>query len=306
MTQAYPNTVIVIAGPTASGKTALAIQVARHFDTVILSADSRQCYRELNIGVARPSPEELQAVPHYFIASHSIHDEINASFYESYALQLLDRLFITHPIVVVCGGTGLYIKALLEGLDDVPAVPRQIREELTGLYQSNGMVWLKEALEKNDPLFAARGEMQNPQRMLRALEVKMATNRSILEFQKKEKKERAFNTLFLGLDVKRDELYHRINDRVDRMYANGLEAEVESLLPLRHLNALRTVGYQELFDRFDGTLTPDEARTRIKQNTRHYAKRQVTWFKKQPQVKWIGPDEQKSVIAFLDGHLANR
>ncbi len=306
MTQAYPNTVIVIAGPTASGKTALAIEVARHFKTVILSADSRQCYRELNIGVARPSPEELQAVPHYFIASHSIRDEINAAFYESYALQLLGQLFITHPIVVVCGGTGLYIKALLDGLDDVPDVPRQIREELTGQYRTGGISWLEEMLRENDPLFAARGEMQNPQRMLRALEVKMATNRSILEFQKKAKKERSFNTLFIGLDMPRDELYHRINDRVDRMYADGLEAEVEALLPLRHLNALQTVGYQELFARFDGTLTPDQARALIKQNTRHYAKRQVTWFKKQPQVKWIGPDEQESVIPILDGHLANR
>ncbi len=306
MIQAYSNTVIVIAGPTASGKTALAIQVARHFDTVILSADSRQCYRELNIGVARPSPEELKAVPHYFIASHSVHDEINASFYESYALQLLEQLFITHPIVVVCGGTGLYIKALLEGLDDVPAVPRQIREDLTRQYRTKGVSWLKEMLSENDPLFAARGEMQNPQRMLRALEVKMATNRSILEFQKKEKRERAFNTLFLGLDVPRDELYHRINERVDRMYANGLGAEAESLLPLRHLNALQTVGYQELFAHFDGTLNSDEARALIKQNTRHYAKRQVTWFKRQHQVKWMGPDEQESVIPIIDGLLANR
>ncbi|MCF3111347.1 tRNA (adenosine(37)-N6)-dimethylallyltransferase MiaA [Niabella sp. CC-SYL272] len=299
----HKNVLVVIAGPTAVGKTAVAIEVARQLNTVILSADSRQCFKELSIGVARPSEAELQAVPHYFIASHSVHEEMSAAIYETYALQLLDTLFRQHPVVVVTGGTGLYIKALLEGLDPVPAVAADLRSEIISSYETLGLGWLQQQLQKKDPLFASKGEMQNPQRMMRALEVVEATGRSILEFQSQTKQRRPFETICIGLELPRPLLYERINQRVLNMMEAGLEAEVRGLLPLRRLNALQTVGYQELFQYFDGTLSREQAIALLQQNTRRYAKRQLTWFKKQPEFHWVEDTAYQTILPFIKSML---
>ncbi|MGJ7030520.1 tRNA (adenosine(37)-N6)-dimethylallyltransferase MiaA [Niabella hirudinis] len=299
----HKNVLIVIAGPTAVGKTAIAIETAKALGTVILSADSRQCFKELSIGVARPSAAELATAPHYFIASHSIHDEMNAALYETYALQLLKELFQRYPVIVLTGGTGLYIKALLEGLDPIPAVPEMIRQKIAHEYQANGIGWLETELAEKDPLFAARGEMRNPQRMMRALEVATATGKSILGFQSKISAERPFDTIRIGLELPRPRLYERINQRVDAMMNAGLEAEVSNLLPLRHLNALQTVGYQELFRYFDNTLTREAAVALIQQHTRHYAKRQLTWFKKQPGFHWFDATAYPTILPFIKSRL---
>lgn len=300
----YPKNVIVIAGPTAAGKTACAIAVAKHFNTEIISADSRQCYRELNIGVARPSTEQLTEVKHHFIASHSIHDDITAAYYERYALNILQQLFINHDVVVVCGGTGLYIKALLEGLDEIPEIDLAVREQIQSNYQEYGINWLQQQLQQADPLFASEGEMLNPQRMMRALEVATATGKSILSFRSQEKAVRPFNILYIALELPRDVLYERINSRVDEMLVNGLLEEAVTLWPFRELNALQTVGYKELFDYLDGNISLDKAVDSIKKNTRRYAKRQMTWFRKQPHVHWVNVLQIDKAITIANDFLA--
>jgi tRNA dimethylallyltransferase len=290
--------VIIIAGPTAVGKTALSIKMALHFKTAILSADSRQCYQELGIGVAKPSEAELLAVPHYFINSHSIHEGLTAADFETYALQQLEQLFVQHDDVVVVGGTGLYIKALVEGLDAIPAIPQEVKEKVGLSFAEGGITWLQNELRNNDPVFYATGEMHNPQRMLRALEVKLATGKSIEAFKTHQKKERPFQILSFGLELPRAVLYEQINQRVVQMVAGGLVNEAEALLPHRALNALQTVGYRELFDYFDGFTSVERAIELIQQNTRHYAKRQMTWFKNNPNMNWI--DATNKEKAFED------
>jgi tRNA dimethylallyltransferase len=297
------KTVIVIAGPTAAGKTALAINLAKQFDTSIISADSRQCFRELNIGVAKPSVEELQAVPHYFINTHSVHEQVTAASFETYALEVAEKLFQTKDVIVMAGGTGLYIKAFLEGMDEIPAVDDAVRHQLTALYEANGIDWLKEQLIQKDPLFAAEGEMLNPQRMLRALEVMEATGKSIIHYQKGAKKKRDFEVIKIGLDLSRQELYDRINHRVDGMMQHGLLKEARSLLPLQHLNALQTVGYRELFDHFNRQTFLEQAIHKIKQNTRHYAKRQLTWFKRDEAMQWFHPKANDEVMRFIQSKI---
>lgn len=300
MPPASPKTVIIIAGPTAVGKTAIAIDIARYFHTAIISADSRQCFKELSIGVARPSVEELHKVPHYFIASHSIHEEITAAGFEAYALQQANELFAKHDVVVMAGGTGLYIKAFCEGLDQVPAVPSHIRTGITHAYETNGLQWLQQQLREKDPAFYERGEMKNPQRMMRALEVVEATGQSILDFRKGETAKRDFNILKIGLELPREELNQRINARVDQMMQSGLLEEVRSLLPFRHLNALQTVGYAELFDYLEERITLEKAIELIRQNTRRYAKRQMTWFKKDAAFNWFSPQHPDEIRRFVE------
>jgi tRNA dimethylallyltransferase len=285
------KTCIIIVGPTAVGKTALAIRIAQHFSTQIISADSRQCFKELNIGVAKPSAEELKAVTHYFINSHSIHENVNAGVFEKYALQKIDELFATKNIVVMAGGTGLYVKAFCEGMDEVPEVDPAIREKIIDDYEINGLSWLQQQVEQNDPEYFAKGEIQNPQRLMRALEVKLSSGQSILSFQNKQKKERDFNIIKIGLELPKEQLYQNINARVDNMMRDGQEAEARSLQSYQQLNALQTVGYKELFEYFDGAISLNEAIEKIKLNTRHYAKRQLTWFKKDPEIKWCVANE---------------
>lgn len=287
----YPQekTVILIVGPTAVGKTRFAIDLARYFQTEIISADSRQCYKEMKIGVARPTRQELSEIPHHFIASHSIHDPIHAAGYEEFALRKAEELFREKDILVMVGGTGLYIKAFTEGLDSIPEIEPGIRAAVNREYEESGLAALQEELRQYDPLFFEKGEIQNPHRVMRALEVWRSTGRSILSFQKGTQVKRPFRIITIGLELPREELYTRINQRVEEMVREGLEEEARSLYPFRHLTALQTVGYQEWFDYFDGKMSRDKAIDLIKQHTRNYAKRQMTWFRKMPGVRWMDP-----------------
>ena len=289
------KTCIIIAGPTAVGKTSLAIQIAQHFNTGIISADSRQCFKELNIGVAKPSAEELKLVKHYFINSHSIQDEVNASIFEQYALQSVTEIFKQQDIAVMVGGTGLYVKTFCNGIDEVPVIDPVVREKIIADFEWEGLVWLQHEVEKKDPLYFAKGETKNPQRLMRALEVKLSTGRSIIEFQTQQKKKRDFNILKIGLELPKEQLHKNINSRVDAMIKQGLLAEVKTLLPFKKLNALQTVGYRELFGRLAGDMPLEDAIEIIKINTRQYAKRQMTWFKKDDEIKWCEPDFGKAM-----------
>ncbi len=294
------KTVIVIVGPTAVGKTAVSIELASLYKTEIISADSRQCFKELSIGVARPTPDELDLIPHHFIASHSIHEEVNANTFEHYAIKKLGSLFEQHDTVIMVGGTGLYIKAFCEGLDEIPEVDGAIRDNVIKNYEEKGLAWLQEEIKQKDPEFFEKGEIQNPQRLMRALEVAEATGRSILSFRKKEKTKRDFQIIKIGLELPKEELIRNINARVEKMMELGLLAEMKSLLPYRSLNALQTVGYAELFDHLDGKSTLAEAIERIKINTRQYAKRQKTWFRKDEEIKWFNPEKVKVIKDYLD------
>ena len=285
------NTVYIIVGPTAVGKTSFAIALAQQLKTEIISADARQCYAELNIGVARPSLEELSKVPHLFISSHSVNDNINAQVFENYALAKVEELFKTHPSVVMVGGTGLYIKAFCEGLDMIPEIDPAIREDIIKQYDQLGLRWLQKEVSVKDPLYWAKGEQQNPQRLMRALEVILGTGASIVSFQIKNKVPRPFNIVKIGLELPREQLYERINQRVLTMVENGLEQEVRDLVPKFHLNALQTVGYSEWLPYFEGIVTKEKVIENIQQNTRHYAKRQMTWFKKDPEITWHQSDQ---------------
>ena len=288
------NTVYIIVGPTAVGKTSFAISLAQHLKTEIISADARQCYAELSIGVARPSLEELSKVPHHFIASHSVNETVNAQVFENYALAKADELFKTHHSVVMVGGTGLYIKAFCEGLDLIPAIDPAIREDIIKQYEKLGLRWLQKEVSVKDPMYWAKGEQQNPQRLMRALEVMLGTGASIVSFQIKNKITRPFNIVKVGLELPRAQLYERINQRVISMVENGLESEVRNLLPQNHLNALQTVGYSEWAPYFEGNLSKEKVIENIQQNTRHYAKRQMTWFKKDPEITWHLSDQIKA------------
>lgn len=291
MTSFAKPTVIIVVGPTAVGKTAAAIRLAQKLDTKIISADSRQCYRELDIGVAKPTPQELAAVPHYFINSHSITEEVNAATFEELALQWTTGIFQQAPVAVMVGGTGLYVRAFTNGLDAIPPVDQTIRAHIRDHYEANGLSWLQSELLKYDPEYYNNGEMLNPQRMMRALEVRMSTGQSILSFQNRQPRERPFQIKTIGLNLPREQLNARINARVDQMMKAGLLAETERLLPYRHYNALQTVGYKELFHYFDegGKETLEQAITAIKTNTRQYAKRQLTWFHRDLSIRWTDP-----------------
>jgi len=274
-------------GPTAVGKTSFAIALAQALNTEIISADARQCYKEMNIGVARPSLDELKAVPHHFIASHSITENINASFYENWAMEKVESIFARKDAVVMVGGTGLYIKAFCEGLDLIPAIDAEIRENIITKYEQLGMRWLQKEVSVKDPLYWEKGEQKNPQRLMRALEVMIGTGNSIISFQNKKAIERPFKIVKIGLELDREELYQRINDRVLNMVNEGLEKEVKSLQNSAHLNALQTVGYSEWKDFFEQKISLEKVIENIQQNTRHYAKRQMTWFKRDPAIAWF-------------------
>lgn len=269
----------------------MAIDAAKYFNTEIISADSRQCYKELSIGVARPSIQELNEVPHHFIASHSIHENITAAFFEQYALTKCIELFSRHDIIIMAGGTGLYLKAFCEGLDKIPEIDQMIRQRIIVNYEEKGIEWLVSELAAKDPVYTERGEMQNPQRMMRALEVFDATGHSIFSFRNPGKKQRDFNIIKYCLDIPKEQLLAQINKRVDQMFANGLLDEAMKMIPFRNLNALQTVGYKEAFDFLDGTISLEQAVEQVKINTRQYAKRQLTWFRKDKEFKWVHPGD---------------
>jgi tRNA dimethylallyltransferase len=269
---------IVVAGPTASGKTSLAIALAQYFDTEILSADSRQCYNELNIGVAKPSPKELAMVNHHFINSHSINQPLHAADYEKYGLEILQNIYLKKNIAIACGGTGLYINALLNGLDDIPEIPVEITDHVQKKFEVEGEQYLISALQTADPLFIKKHSAYNPHRYMRALAVKMFTGNSILTYQQKKENQRPFTPILLQTNLERNELYSNINNRVDVMIAEGLEAEAEQLMPYKSTKPLQTIGYKEWWPYFNGEYNLANAIEKIKQHTRNYAKRQVTWF----------------------------
>lgn len=300
---ANSKTVVVVAGPTAVGKTAVALRLAQHYGTEIISADSRQCFRELKIGVARPSDKELAAVPHHFIASHSILEKVTAATFEAYALEKAAVLFRHRPVVVVVGGTGLYIRTLLEGLDPVPEVPPAIHQAVNEAYRAKGLSWLQAEVAAADPQFYATGEILNPHRLLRALEVYRATGQSVLHFRKGIKAERDFKVVKIALDLPKAQLHLGINRRVEGMMAEGLLEEVRSLIAWRHCNALQTVGYKELFDYLDGRCTLEAAVAAIQAHTRQYAKRQLTWFRKDPGFLWFPPGDAEGMRAAIDRQL---
>lgn len=290
------KTLIVIAGPTAVGKTAIAIQVAQHYSTVVLSADSRQFYREMSIGTAKPDAEELATVKHYFIDSHTIQENFSVGDFEKQALALLDELFNEHDVVVMAGGSGLYIKAVCEGFDNLPVADPGIRHKLNQDFTALGIKHLQERVKEVDPDYYEQVDIQNPQRLIRALEVFETTGKPISYYRKSTVNERPFNIVKIGLNLPRDILYQQINYRVDKMVEQGLLDEVKSLIPHRNLNALNTVGYSELFDHFDGKIDLESALDLIKQNTRHFAKRQLTWFRKDKDIHWMEADDEDVLL----------
>ncbi|NLU91342.1 tRNA (adenosine(37)-N6)-dimethylallyltransferase MiaA [Chitinophaga sp. Ak27] len=297
------KTVIVIAGPTASGKTALSIQLAQLFNTAVISADSRQCYREITVGTAKPSPEELEAAPHYFINSHSIKEDINAGIYEKLSLGYTREIFQQNDVAIMCGGTGLYIRAFAEGIDDMPAIPPGIRTHLNDQFVQHGIAWLQQQLQERDPDFYAIAETQNPQRLIRALEVLNATGKSITTFRTANRTPRDFRIIKIGITLPKEQLHHNIHYRVDQMIHAGLVEEVRSVTPYREHNALRTVGYQEVFQFLDGHISLDQAINDIKTHTRQYAKRQLTWFRKDAAFQWFDPRQVKDIVTWIQQQL---
>jgi tRNA dimethylallyltransferase len=290
---------IVLAGPTAVGKTDIAIRLAQYFDTAVISADSRQCYREMSIGTAKPSAEELAAVPHYFIDSFNLEEELNAADYERLALGYAAEVLSSKDIAVVCGGTGLYIKALCEGIDAMPPSDRTVEQALQQQYEQQGIAWLQAQVSAEDPLFYAQAEQQNPARLIRALAFKRSTGQSIVQYRSGQAKERPFAVIKVALDLPRPVLYQRINQRVDSMMQTGLLQEARGLYPLRHLKNLQTVGYTELFDYMDGTTDLYTAVALIKQHSRNYAKRQLTWFRKDADFAWFNPQDYDAMLDYI-------
>ncbi len=291
---------IVIAGPTAVGKTALSIELAKFYECPIVSADSRQFYKEMSIGTAKPTVEEMLNVPHYFIDHISIHDSYNVGQYEREAIECIEDLFKTHTHVILVGGSGLYINAVLNGVDEFEEIPGHIRESLTEAYLEKGLEYLQNELKARDELYYTQVDLNNPQRIMRALEVCIHTGKPYSSFRKKEKKERSFNAIHLLINTERDVLYARINKRVDLMMKAGLLEEIKQLYPYKQLNALNTVGYKELFDFIDQKTTLEEAVNLIKQNTRRYAKRQLTWFNNQGDFETFEPTDLEKIKAYLN------
>lgn len=287
---------VVIAGPTAVGKTALGVQLARHLNTRIISADSRQFYHEMKIGTAAPSHEELCTVPHHFIHHLSIRETYNVSRFESEVLSLLDKLFIQYPVVLMVGGSGLYINAVCHGIDVLPDPEPEIRNELKKILERSGIKALQDELKRIDPEYAAKVDLANPARLIRAIEIYRSTGVAYSVLRTNKPKVRPFRIVKIGLDLPRELLNQRINNRVDVMISAGLIDEARHLYPFRHLNALNTVGYKELFDHFDGLTTLDHAVDKIKTNSRRYGKRQMTWFRKDPEYKWFQPGDIRGIL----------
>lgn len=297
------KTLIVVVGPTAIGKTSLAIELAKHYQTEIISADSRQFFKEMSIGTAKPSDEELAAAPHHFINSHRITQLFSTGDFEIQALALIEKLFTKHHILVMVGGSGLYINAICNGLDDMPEIDLNIREQLNQQFAAEGIEPIKRQLAALDPKYFAKVDQSNPQRMIRGLEMVLSTGQKLSSFLTSNKKERPFNIIKIGLNTDRAQLYAQINHRVDVMIENGLVEEVKSLEVYKELNALKTVGYSEIFDYLDGKIDLPTAIDKIKQNTRRFAKRQLTWFKKDAETIWFEPGQAEEVISHIEPRL---
>lgn len=293
------KTLIVIVGPTAIGKTALAIDLAKHFKTEIISADSRQFFKEMHIGTAKPSPEELAEAPHHFINSHSISTLFSTGDFEVEALKVIQQCFEKNDVLIMVGGSGLYIDAVCKGLDDLPEIDLAVREKLNKQLSDEGIESIRTQLKQLDPAYFAKVDQNNPQRMIRGLEVVLSTGMKLSSLLTANKKRRPFEIIKIGLNTDRAKLYDRINHRVDLMMNAGLLDEVKGLLPYRKYNALNTVGYSELFDYLDGKIDLPSAVAMIKQNTRRFAKRQLTWFRKDDNITWFEPGQIEQIIEYL-------
>ena len=305
------RTLVVIAGPTAIGKTSLSITLARHYACPVISADSRQFFKEISIGTAKPSIEEMQGVKHYFIDSHSIAENYNVGKFEKEALELLNELFKTHELVIMVGGSGLYIDAVCNGFDELPEANEEIRNKINTLMDKEGIAGLQNLLQQLDPVYFDQVDQHNPQRLSRALEVCLISGKTYSGFRKETAKKRNFQILKIGLNLSREILYQRINNRVDQMMKDGLLAEEQRVEMHKHLNALQTVGYKELFDYLSTIRSTEQdagshhqllikAIELIKQNTRRFAKRQLTWFRRDEQMKWFEPHETTSILTYIE------
>ncbi len=292
-------TLVVITGPTAVGKTALCIKLAKHYGIPIINADSRQIYRELRIGTASPSDEQLREVKHYFVGSIGIDDYYNASLYEQDVLRVLDEQFCHSPIQLLTGGSMMYIDAVCNGIDDIPTIRDDIRNEMKRRYAEEGLEALCADLQRLDPEHYAVVDRKNYRRVIHALEICYQTGQTYTSFRKQERKQRPFRIVKIGLNRERDELYQRINSRVDQMMTEGLLDEARSLYDKRSNNALNTVGYKEMFAYLDGTWTLDEAIERMKGNTRRYARKQLTWFRRDTEMQWFHPKQQEDILNYI-------
>lgn len=301
-----PKTLVVLTGPTGIGKTKLGIEIATHFHTEIVSGDSRQIFKEMTIGTAVPTPQELGAVPHHLIQTHSIHDNFNASRYESEALEIIEGLFQQHNLVVLVGGSMLYIDAVCRGIDQMPDADPEIRKNLKLQFETNGIESLRLQLKKLDPEYYQTVDLKNPARLIHALEICLMTGKPYSSFRTNPQKQRSFQTIKIGLNTDRETLHQRINKRVDQMLASGLIDEAQSLYPLKHLNALNTVGYRELFSWMDGEISQEKAIELIKRNSRRYARKQITWFRRDAEMQWFAPNESKPIIQYLEQQIDHK
>jgi len=301
-----PKFLIILLGPTGVGKTDLSIELAKYYHTEIISCDSRQIYKEMSIGTAVPDQQTLESVPHHFIQSHSIHDYYNASKFEIEVLEKLELLFQKKEIVVMTGGSMMYIDALCKGIDDLPEVDEELRKSLTQRLESEGIESLRNELRYHDPIYYNQVDLRNPKRILHALEICLMTGSPYSSFRTNQPKKRPFHIIKLGLNLDREVLYTRINERVEKMFREGLEIESLNLYPFRHLNSLNTVGYRELFDYFDGNITLTEAREKIKANSRKYARKQLTWFRRDPEITWFTPAMKDEIIEFTNRQLQQK
>jgi tRNA dimethylallyltransferase len=291
---------LVIAGPTAVGKTEICLNLAKIFKTEIISSDSRQFYMETEVGTAKPSSNELEEVKHHFVNSLSIFDTYDVRKFEFETIELLEKLFAKHDVVIMTGGSGLYIDAICYGFDEIPKVDSSIREQLISDYKEKGIQNLQSRLKNLDPVYFGEVDIHNPQRLMRALEVCIGTGKPYSTFRKKKKNIRPFNNILIGLERNREELYDRIEKRMDIMVANGIFEEAENLFPYRHLNALQTVGYSEIFGFLEGRYDKVEAVRLLKRNSRRYAKRQMTWFKKNSEMTWFHPSDLQGILALVE------
>jgi tRNA dimethylallyltransferase len=297
------KSLIVIIGPTGIGKTDLSIFLAQKLATEIISADSRQFFRELKIGTAVPDDEQLQAVKHHFIGNKSIHDYYNASSFEFEVIDLLKKLFKTKNQVIMVGGSGMYVDAVCKGIDDLPEIDMEIREQLIKKFETEGIESLRFELKRLDPDYYAIADLKNPKRLLKALEITLQTGKPYSSFRTKTTKKRDFNIIKIGLNIEREKLYERIEQRVDKMIENGLVNEAKQFLAFKHLNSLNTVGYKELFPYLEGKYSLERAVELIKRNSRRYAKRQLSWFNRDKEINWFRPDEREKILNFIQNNI---
>lgn len=299
-----PKSLIILLGPTGVGKTDLSFELASYYQTEIISCDSRQIYQEMHIGTAVPDRQILESIPHHFIGSHSIHDYYNASKFEVEVLDRLAVLFQKMDVVLMTGGSMMYIDALCKGIDDLPEVDEELRRSLMDRMESEGIESLRNELRYHDPDYYNEVDLRNPKRILHALEICLMTGSPYSAFRTNQPKKRPFHIIKIGLNLDRELLYNRINQRVEKMFNEGLEQEARNLYPFRHLNSLNTVGYRELFDCFDGKMTLEEAKEKIKANSRKYARKQLTWFRRDSEITWFTPGMKDEIIAFANQQLS--